>query len=415
MADPDEVDGDDDGDDDEDEESPDLLVGYFGDAVAEDQRHLFTRHFFPSKVGGRAAWLIPKGIPSRAEGGCLQCCKCGSPLRFLLQVYASRGDELAEAFHRTVYVFVCTSCQPNEVRVFRAQLPQANEFYGPEPIDTESFEGDPAQAFVKDALVEAECCRQCHLPPKPEADAMCPECKRLAKFSERPALFPEHAIDVDGAVVPDPEAEEDAEEDAAKDGTSISSETKKTVEEKGDEEVEDDDDEEEVPPLPESASKTGDAEMDAKIREYKERIANDPSFKLDKSEQKVFEEFSKGRTVKDSYFSAFQKFSAQNPGHVLRYEFGGEPMWFCKPRQFTEEPPHCPLCQAPRVFEFQVQPQLISLLSHAVLGKRLDFGTIVVYACKQSCSSPDAGATPYIEEFAYVQPEPTDEWQLPPV
>ena len=48
------------------------------------------RQFFPSKVGGRPAWLDPVDVPTAAQ---LKCLYTREPLDFLLQVYASVDDE----------------------------------------------------------------------------------------------------------------------------------------------------------------------------------------------------------------------------------------------------------------------------------------------------------------------------------
>merc|ERR1719171_1201185 len=106
-------------DDDDDEE----LIGFLEDRPTPEEARLLTRKLFPSKVGGRPAWLVPSTLPS---AGALACSACARPLRFLLQVYASRGEQTPIAFHRTLHVFICTNCQPCKVRIFRAQLPREN-------------------------------------------------------------------------------------------------------------------------------------------------------------------------------------------------------------------------------------------------------------------------------------------------
>jgi hypothetical protein len=84
------------------------------------------------------AWLNPRDLPANER---LTCAHCAQPLRFLLQVYAPL-DDVAHAFHRTLYVFCCEngSClsHAGSMRVLRAQLPRRNEFYGYEPADVES-------------------------------------------------------------------------------------------------------------------------------------------------------------------------------------------------------------------------------------------------------------------------------------
>jgi hypothetical protein len=67
------------------------------------------------------AWLNPRDLPANER---LTCAHCAQPLRFLLQVYAPL-DDVAHAFHRTLYVFCCEngSClsHAGSMRVLRAQ------------------------------------------------------------------------------------------------------------------------------------------------------------------------------------------------------------------------------------------------------------------------------------------------------
>ena len=55
-----------------------------------------------------------------------------------------------------------------------------------------------------------------------------------------------------------------------------------------------------------------------------------------------------------------------------------------------DQVPACPLCKNPRKFEFQIMPQLIYLLGSEGSGKKdypeIDFGSLVVFTCCDSCS-----------------------------
>ncbi|CAD7926257.1 unnamed protein product [Amoebophrya sp. A120] len=99
--------------------------GYLYRDPPEDIRQL-TRYYFPSKIGGKPAWLVPENYPTD-----LTCARCGSRMRFLLQIYASREDASPAAFHRMLYVFTCRVC-PDQFRCFRAQLPRLNPYYLPD-------------------------------------------------------------------------------------------------------------------------------------------------------------------------------------------------------------------------------------------------------------------------------------------
>lgn len=58
---------------------------------------------FPSKVGGRPAWLGLAALPGPRA---LACARCGRPLAFLLQVYAPLPGR-DDAFHRSLFLFCC--------------------------------------------------------------------------------------------------------------------------------------------------------------------------------------------------------------------------------------------------------------------------------------------------------------------
>lgn len=94
-----------------------------------------TSRFFPSKVGGKPAWLELKNIPGKND---LECEYCNDACVFLCQIYAPYEED-AKAFHRTIYVFICKNvdcCRPNQngnLKVFRSQLSRVNIFYPSEP------------------------------------------------------------------------------------------------------------------------------------------------------------------------------------------------------------------------------------------------------------------------------------------
>ena len=75
---------------------------------AEDPEQLTSPHF-PSKVGGKPAWLDNIRLPRPED---TECGTCRKPMTFLLQVYApvpvndSAAPEGAE-YHRTMFVFMC--------------------------------------------------------------------------------------------------------------------------------------------------------------------------------------------------------------------------------------------------------------------------------------------------------------------
>lgn len=390
------------------------LVGYLEEPPSAEERKLLTRRMFPSKVGGKPAWLIPQSLPEVA------CRKCSRPLRFLLQVYASRGSDHAGAFHRVLKLFICTSCQPNEVRAFRSQLPRENAFYGSEPPDPEQI----AASAHNDTELEEIICWDCGLPCQtqrafasadddetveevPRADVVsnrCEECIRRFRNGDAAALLQERELtccEADEPSEPDDDDEEGFEAvDAAPTAEAEAAQAVATANA--------------ALALASPAQDAGDVAMLGKLEEFRNFASKDPEHAIDRSEQKVFDEWSKNEGHKDDVFSKFQRFSSSNDGHVIRHVFGGKPLWFCGPGKLSGEPPACPACGGARHFELQVQPQLISLLEESQanessgLVRRLDYGGVYVFVCKNSCSA--AAETPYLEEFVHVQAEPQDAW-----
>lgn len=76
------------------------------------------RHYLPlGKVGGKPAWLNPVALPSHDQ---LTCRNCKSPMPFLLQIYCSGKED--HAFHRYIYVFICSNPECYKVGLFNNSL-----------------------------------------------------------------------------------------------------------------------------------------------------------------------------------------------------------------------------------------------------------------------------------------------------
>ncbi|XP_008006080.1 programmed cell death protein 2 isoform X3 [Chlorocebus sabaeus] len=112
---------------------------------------------FPSKVGGRPAWLGAAGLPGPRA---LACALCSRPLSFLLQVYAPLPDR-ADAFHRGIFLFCCREppCCAG-LRVFRNQLPRKNDFYSYEP-PSENPPPETGESVCLQLKSGAHLCRVC--------------------------------------------------------------------------------------------------------------------------------------------------------------------------------------------------------------------------------------------------------------
>ena len=136
------------------------------------------------------------------------------------------------------------------------------------------------------------------------------------------------------------------------------------------------------------------------------------------------------------------------PSQVLRYAYGGQPLWITAPsplssaatvatagskkkgavaEQMKSSVPCCELCGAQRVFECQLMPALLSYINtndkgisgkasasasstlnkSDLLASGLDFGVVAIFSCPNSCSadgtSGDSTSIRFATEIAVVQ------------
>ncbi|KAM6064373.1 programmed cell death protein 2-like isoform 2-T2 [Theristicus caerulescens] len=107
---------------------------------------------------------------------------------------------------------------------------------------------------------------------------------------------------------------------------------------------------------------------------------------------------------RDHTFHKFMKRISVCPEQILRYSWGGQPLFITSPpANINKGIPACSNCGSNRVFEFQLMPALVSMLqSDSDLS--VEFGTVIVYTCERSCWPPNQ-QTP-LEEFVFVQEDP---------
>ncbi|KAJ3597117.1 hypothetical protein NHX12_003517 [Muraenolepis orangiensis] len=108
----------------------------------------------------------------------------------------------------------------------------------------------------------------------------------------------------------------------------------------------------------------------------------------------------------DEAFRRFMKRVSLCPEQVLRYSWGGEPLFLSDPpSDMAHIVPACGSCGGRRTFELQLMPALVSLL-HTCRGSTLEFGTVLVFTCRGSCwTPPGSGGSPR-EEFVFLQEDP---------
>ncbi|KAI9480630.1 MAG: programmed cell death protein 2 [Benjaminiella poitrasii] len=131
----------------------------------------------------------------------------------------------------------------------------------------------------------------------------------------------------------------------------------------------------------------------------------------------------------DKQFEKFTERLEYAPSQCVRYEFNGEPLFYSalQPLQQQSIASPCKYCHGPRVFEFQLMPNVLSILPTTeyatkdqpkVNTKKMDpktlldswnvgmeFGTILVFVCQKDCHPGSMEDVAYMEEAIIVQYE----------
>ncbi|XP_072031618.1 programmed cell death protein 2-like [Amphiura filiformis] len=323
-----------------------------------DNCRLFSR-FFPSKVGGKPAWLELKNLPKHDE---LICQTCGKPCVFVLQIYAPVPNK-DSCFHRSVFVFLCknTECHKrnnsNSFLVLRSQLSRTNQFYDYEPPneDEEKPENHPNPEDFETSLCRVcgclggKRCSKCHTASYCSREHQTIDWKKGHKMNcgdpgDLGFLFLEFEL----VTEPENEGDEDQQSD------------------------------------------------DEKYSKYLESGADEKTqdFKIEELQKMAVKE-----TKEDKTFLAFKKRVDKEPEQVLRHQRGGQPLWVSNDNKPTaEDIPPCS-CGSPRQFEFQIMPQLLIHLNVDSVNESIDWGTLLVYTCSNSCDEGPA----YHKEFIWKQ------------
>ncbi|KAG0172878.1 hypothetical protein DFQ28_009884 [Apophysomyces sp. BC1034] len=129
----------------------------------------------------------------------------------------------------------------------------------------------------------------------------------------------------------------------------------------------------------------------------------------------------------DKQFKKFTERAECEPTQCVRYEWAGTPLLYSQLQQQQQQAiqERCKACGGPRAFEFQLMPNILSLLptaEHAAdnvgpvkssdakalldsWNTGMEFGTIMVFVCQKDCHPGDIDEVAYVEEMAIVQYE----------
>eukprot|EP00056_Hartaetosiga_gracilis_P019855 m.16351 g.16351 ORF g.16351 m.16351 type:complete len:389 (+) comp7988_c0_seq1:23-1189(+) len=351
-----------------------MEIGFLEEEEDVTPPQYLTSPNFPSKVGGRPAWLDFENLPREEE----LTCYCGKKMVFLAQVYSGGLFEGEETYHRCLFVFICPSPSCNNpgraggFRVFRQQLPQENCFYSTAPPDNESDEPAVFSSIPKDCKL----CFSCGLPAK----SSCKKCSmRFYCNREHQVWHWKHGHKEECSefvqLKKKAEATSDESDNVESEGcySSLVSTTTAAFlfperlivlerdEEDGNDTNDNDDDDDED-------------EDDDELNEGEEG-----------SDERLTQKNLNAHF--DKLVLKYKKALDKAPDQILRYHKGGDPVWIGSrvPSEDGRDIPMCPLCGCKRQFEFEIMPQLQSILDLSL--ERADFGVIAVFSCANSCNT----------------------------
>jgi pre-rRNA-processing protein TSR4 len=391
-------------------------------------------HWDGGKIGGRPFHLNPRHpISRKADNLFCQACPDSPPLQFLMQIYAPADDVSEQAFHRMLYVFVCTTPGCDSAQCVRAQLPEANGFHG---ATNQEVRSDASKTLPR-GYGHEDLCGVCGLKadgsrcPKQEMffcsrahqkDYMKNVTKRIMADEKEGVLagmFEEFALEVY-------EDESDGEADEAYEAEREKREIEKMEE------------------LNAKLAKTA-------VNSDFSGINNDDDDDDDKLDDDLEQKGESG--LEDPVTARFMENIKKHDDQCLRYS-----RWCSDALEWTSSEhqpssiPCCENCGSERKFEFQITPQILSFLKvdlpakaapskkgfllgvddvdGAVVTKlkpgsaddndddddaapnpednplnklhsKVDFGTVAVYTCSKSCALPAAANG---KEFCWSQP-----------
>eukprot|EP00053_Salpingoeca_punica_P018057 m.175461 g.175461 ORF g.175461 m.175461 type:complete len:365 (+) comp17349_c1_seq1:448-1542(+) len=328
---------------------------------------LLNSAYFPSKVGGKPAWLKLENLPTSDR---LECTTCGEPLLFLLQLYSGGLFETDDCYHRAVYLFCCPTgncCQAGRMgsfKAFRNQLPRENPYY---PFDAlpDPSEDDPDD---KTGLVHSKqpLCIVCGV----AGDKQCANCKRAHYCSKAHQSWHWKSGGHKTECSPDTEPF---------DGDMFV----------GFPELE-------IITEPEILPDTPERSEEERMKAYKKMVQD---LKIDDTKDESLDEVKKMHKV-DPKLLEFRARIKDEPTQVVRHKKGGPPLWIGNRQPAEGDIPPCSHCGGARVFEFEVLPQLLNhlKLDEDMSKDSMDFGVLAVYVCENSCS---AGTEGYVDEIVW--------------
>ncbi|RCH79884.1 hypothetical protein CU098_000931, partial [Rhizopus stolonifer] len=174
--------------------------------------------------------------------------------------------------------------------------------------------------------------------------------------------------------------------------------------------------------------------MGIDISKYKEYLDMEKELLMDIDEGgetwqgETYEKQSLPRGV-DKQFKKFTERVEFAPAQCVRYDMNGQPLFYSAltPQQQQKINTPCPYCRGARVFEFQLMPNILSILPTVEYASKeekplpqqskdaksildswnvgMEFGTIMVFVCQKDCHRGSLEDVAYMEETAIIQYE----------
>jgi len=359
---------------DQDHRSVDL-----GFAEKCEQKVYLSSLFYPSKLGGRPAWLRWDSLPKPEK---LQCGNCGEQMVLLCQIYVPMDLPVDQGsppqpYHRTLYLFCCRNgpCSKvsNFVKVFRTEKLQL-------PSDPNYDDADLDEAELIELHNQLEkphnLCNLCGC----LGDKVCSSCHEVRYCSRQHQAVDwkfRHKKECNNNNDLIHRMENVHVDDNGRYGNKrkhplLFNEYEIVIEEE--------------PPAP---------KIKVNVQEEYPEACQPTDKKLEKDLLKLQNQKS------DETFANFRERIDREPEQIIRYNLGKTPLWVSG----TDVPtpgdiPRCLQCGCERQFEFQVLPQALNYLGVETTVDSMDFGTLCVYTCKGNCVQGDEV---YKEEYVWKQ------------
>jgi len=338
---------------------------------------------FENKVGGKPVWLNPCTVPNVDT---LMCRVCEEPLVFLLQIYAPL--EFNHSYHRVFYLFCCRNgnCVKKNpllsLKVLRFQLPKDNEYY--------TYVQEEEEWVLNDQLNDVKkLCNICSL----WGTYRCTSCKSVyycSKNHQKEDWNSGHKEDC-------PKISEENFISLRKNSTVLFKEFEMIT---SDFDYDDN---------PEDSSEEDDNQSkqyeELLIEQYKNLTKQYEDFVHNEGDDPTLILTNNYEEIYDKLYLKFQNEIKKEPRQILRY-YGKKlkpatPLWVNTKNIPTEQDiPNCE-CSSKRSFEFQILPQLLYYLSVENMEYPIDWGTLSIFTCDQSCTNQNREN---YSEFIWLQP-----------